>query len=197
MRPRIAAAIALVAAAAPGSSAQTLFELRGATTKYRFVDLSHAFRGGLVLDALYTGVPGMNELYLGAGHAWRPIPGLTLTPIAYAVAGFENGQRGLTLGALVSLDRGGYRSAGFAGRFVRVDGDVASYTFADSLDLTRVLGDFELGASLGFFRQQGSGSWQLGPTLKRNDARGSWALALRFGSDTELRLIRIVSFGAP
>src|SRR6185436_17534863 len=170
-RPRryaTAAMVVLVGILAASADAQTVLEARGSTTDYRFFDVSHGFRGGLVLDALYTGVPGMDELYLGAGYAWKPAKGVTVTPIAYGVVGFQNHERGITLGALLALDRSGFRSAGFLGQFLRLDGDVPSYAFADSLDLTRVVGQWELGASFGFFRQSGSGTWQLGPTVKRN-----------------------------
>jgi len=186
--------LAFAAVLTASAEAQTVLEARGATTHYRFFDVSHAFKSGLLLDALYTGVPGMDELYLGLGYGWKPAKGVTLTPIAYSVTGFQNHERGITLGALLALDRSGFRSVGFLGQFIRIDGDVPSYAFADSLDLTRVVREWELGASLGFFRQSGTGTWQLGPTLKRNDGHGLWALAWRFGSDQELRLIRVLTF---
>jgi hypothetical protein len=193
---RIIALVGLGAGLATLATAQTVIEARGSISDahYRFFDLSHSFRSGLVLDALYTGVTGMDELYLGLGYAWKPAQGITLTPIAYSVTGFQNGERGVTLGALLALDRSGFRSAGFLGQFIRVGGDVPSYAFADSLDLTRVVREWEVGASFGFFRQSGTGTWQLGPTAKRNDRRGLWAVAWRFGSDQELRLIRILTF---
>ena len=69
------------------------------------MDLSHTFKGGLVLDALYTGVPGVNELYLGVGHQWKPTAGVIVSPMAYAVFGKENDEAGVTLGALLAIDR--------------------------------------------------------------------------------------------
>lgn len=69
---------------------------------------------------------------------------------------------------------------------------MADYAFVDALDLTRVLGAWELGASVEAFETGGDAAWLLGPTLKRNDSRGSWALSARFGDDTELRVIRVL-----
>ena len=177
------------------AQAQTVFEGRyGFGTEYRFVDLSHTFKGGLVLDALYTGVPGTNELYLGVGHQWKPAAGVIITPMAYAVFGKENEEAGVTLGALLAIDRGGFRSVGFLGHFIRIDGEVPAYDFADAVDLTRVIGRGEIGVSTGFFHSQGAWAWLVGPTLKWNDAHGSWAASARFGDDTEIRVLRVFVF---
>jgi len=194
VKPASVVTFALSLAAPAAAFAQTALELRGASSEYRFVDLSHAFARGPMLDLLYIGVPGMNELYAGAGYSWKPASSTTLTPIAYAVFGKENGERGLCLGALISASVSGLKLAGFAGRFFRLSGDVASYEFIDSLDLTRALGRYEIGASLGLFRQRGDAAWLFGPTLKLNDARGSFALSARFGDSHEIRLIRILTF---
>ena len=91
---RLAIAALAVFGAAPAASAQTVVELRGSSTRYRFVDVNHTFSSKLFLDALYIGVPGMNELYLGAGYAWSPSTSFSLTPILYGVAGKENRERG-------------------------------------------------------------------------------------------------------
>jgi hypothetical protein len=170
--------------------------LRGATTEYRFVDLNHTFKSGLFLDLLYLGAPGSNELYAGAGWSWKPAQGVTLTPIVYGVAAKENDERGIALCASVFVDRGGWRVLGFGGRFVRASGDVPSYTFLDSLDVTRVFaGKWELGASAGFLRI-GGGPWNelIGGTLKFNDKRGATAVAVRGGYTNELRVIRTLVF---
>lgn len=175
-------------------SAQTVVELRASTTRYRFFDVSHTFKNRIVLDGLYTGVPGMNELYLGAGYQLRPAAGIAVSPIAYAVFGKENDEQGLCLGALLSTDRGGWKVAGFAGHFFRTSGQVDDYTFVDALDLTRALGRWEAGASVGLFATGGDATWLVGPTVKRNDGRGAWALSARFGDDTEFRFIRVLVF---
>jgi hypothetical protein len=188
-----AAALAAATLAAP-LSAQTVVELRASTTKYRFLDVAHTFANHVVLDALYLGVPGMNELYLGAGYQLRPAAGVSVAPILYAVLGKENHERGACLGALLSVDRGGWKVLGFVGHFFRMGGGVSDYTFVDALDLTRVSGRWELGASAGAYETRGDMTWLVGPTVKRNDRRGAWAASARFGSDTELRLIRILSF---
>ena len=118
-----AAALAAATLTAP-LSAQTVVEARVSTTKYRFLDFSHTFANRLTLDALYVAVPGMNELYLGAGYQLRPAAGVSLTPIVYAVLGKENHERGVCLGALLAVDRGGWKAAGFMGRFFRTSGEV-------------------------------------------------------------------------
>jgi hypothetical protein len=175
-------------------SAQTVVELRASTTKYRFLDVSHTFANRVVLDVLHLGVPGMNELYLGAGYQLRPAAGVSVAPILYAVLGKENHERGACLGALLSVDRGGWKVLGFVGHFFRTGAGVSDYTFVDALDLTRTSGRWELGASAGAYETRGDLTWLVGPTVKRNDRRGAWAASARFGNDTELRLIRILSF---
>jgi hypothetical protein len=180
----------------PGAlEAQTVVELRGATTEYRFVDLNRTFESGLFLDLLYLGSEVSNELYAGAGWSWKPAQGVTLTPVFYGVAGKEGHQRGIALCGSVFVDKGGWRVLGFGGRFLRISGDVPAYTFLDSLDVTRLLaGKWELGASAGFLRTGGVWNELVGGTLKLNDKRGQTALALRGGSTTELRLIRTFVF---
>ena len=190
----VAAATLASAALAVPLSAQTVVELRGSTTRYRFADLSHTFANRIVLDALYLGVPGMNELYLGAGYQLRPANGISLAPLLYFVGGKENDERGACLAASLSVDRAGWKVLGFAGHFFRTSGRVSDYTFLDALDLTRALGRWELGASAGAYHTNGDLTALAGPTVKRNDKRGSWALSARFGSDTELRLLRVLSF---
>ena len=191
----LAAAVALATAALPGAiSAQTVVELRASTTKYRFVDLTHALPSRLVLDVLYLGVPGMNELYVGAGYQLRPATGISVAPLLYFVGGKENAERGACLAASVAVDRAGWKALAFAGHFFRASGGVSDYTFLDALDLTRAVGRWELGASAGAYHTGGDLSWLLGPTVKRNDRRGAWAASARFGSDTELRLLRTLSF---
>ena len=193
MRHRwLAALAALVPTLASG---QTVLEARfGALTEYRFVDLSHTFAKGPVLDLLYTGVPGANEFYFGAGWQLRG-KGVTFTPIVYGVVGKENDERGITLGALWTFDRGGFKSVGFAGRFFRTSGGVDDYDFADAIDVTRVIGRFELGLSTGFFHPKGGAwAWLVGPTVKLNDKRGNWALSLRGGDDEEIRFLRVLVF---
>lgn len=192
---RHALLLAAVMAAAAPTAAQTVFEGRyGFETEYRFVDLSHTFKSGPYLEALYIGVPGQNELYLGAGFQVRPTTGVSFTPALYAVIGHENDQRGVAIGGLLSVDRSGWKALAFAGHFFRTDGDVADYTFIDAFDCTRAIGKWELGVSTGMFETGGEASWLVGPTVKRNDARGAWAVFARFGDDTEYRVVRVFVF---
>ena len=188
--------LGLVVALLPAAAhSQTVVELRGSTTRYRFVDLNHTFTRGLFLDLLYLGAPGSNELYAGGGWSFKPAQGVTLTPIVYAVGAHENDERGLALCASLFVDRGGWRVLGFGGRFLRASGDVPDYTFLDSLDVTRVIaGKWELGVSAGFLRIGDDWNELIGGTLKRNDKRGATALAVRGGYKTELRLIRTLVF---
>src|SRR5712692_7234201 len=96
---RAAHALVLASAAvlvpAVRAAAQTGAELRGSTARYRFVDLNYTFPSGIMADALYLGIPGQNELYLGLGYTLKPAPWLTVVPLAYGVAGREKGERGI------------------------------------------------------------------------------------------------------
>lgn len=177
------------------ASAQTLVELRGATTEYRFIDVNHTFRGGLFLDLLYLGAPGSNELFAGGGWSFRPAAGVTLTPILYGILAKENRQRGVSLSASLAVDRGGWRVLGFGGRFFRLSGGTPDYDFLDSLDLTRVVARrWEIGVSAGFLHIAGEWNELVGGTVKFGDARGTTALAVRGGHRGEVRLVRTVSF---
>lgn len=196
-RPRVRARLGVwsILALAPFADAQTVVELRGSTTEYRFVDLNRTFASGLFLDLLYLGAPGSNELYAGGGWSFKPAQGVTLTPIFYAVAARENDERGIALCANVFVDRSGWRVLGFGGRFLRVSGDVPDYTFLDSLDVTRVIAaKWELGLSAGFLRIGEDWNELIGGTLKLNDKRGATTVAVRGGYTTELRLIRTFVF---
>jgi len=190
----VAASVLAGAAVCSPAAAQTVVELRASTTKYRFADLSHTFANRVVLDAVYVGVPGMNELYLGAGYQLRPATGISIAPLLYFVGGKENAERGACLAASLSLDRAGWKMLGFGGHFFRVSGGVSDYTFVDALDLTRALGRWEVGASTGLYHTNGDLTGVVGPTVKRNDRRGAWAASARFGSDTDVRLVRVLSF---
>ncbi len=196
MRAEVLLAAGVLAGAAPcvPATAQTVVELRASTTKYRFADLSHTFANRVVLDALYLGAPGMNELYLGAGYQLRPAAGISVAPLLYFVGGKENDERGACLAASLSVDRAGWKALGFAGHFFRTSGRVSDYTFVDALDLTRAVGRWEVGASAGAYHTAGDLTALAGPTVKRNDRRGSWAVSARFGSDTEVRLLRVLTF---
>ena len=187
--------IALAACLPAIASAQTVVELRGASTEYRFVDLNHTFRSGFFLDAVYVGAPGSNELYAGGGWSFRPREGVTLTPIFYGVAAKENDERGVVLAGSLFIDRGGWRVLGFGGHFFRVSGDVPDYDFLDSLDLTRVIAKrWELGVSAGFLHIGEDWNPLVGGTVKLNDARGTTAASFRGGYRGELRLIRTLTF---
>ena len=70
--------VACCATAYPGYAvAQTTMEARGSNSKYRFVDVSHASKNNVVVDALYIGVPGSNEVFVGGGYQFKPAKWLT------------------------------------------------------------------------------------------------------------------------
>jgi len=199
MRDRLATVVWLAVLALWGAPArgQPYAELRLSTAKYRYVDVGYTFGSGVVLDGLYSGAPGLNELYLGAGFAWQATPSLNLTPIVYGVVGLDAGseERGIAIGSYITFDKGPYKLIAFVGRFFRTQGDVPSYDFLDTGDLTRVVsGPWELGVSSTVYRTEGEWSHQTGPMLKRSDARGFWSLSARFGFDDELRLVRVLYF---
>ena len=192
-----ALAAGLAAGLPPAARAQTGVELRGSTAGYRFADVNHTFASGVMLDALYLGVPGQDEFYLGLGYTWKLSRGLTLIPLAYGVAGVQKGEQGVVLGAYALSEAGPWTTIAFVGRFVRTSGGVATYDFVDSLDLThRIAKRWHLGVSSSVYRQDTGWSHLTGPLVRRTDARGSWAVSVRGGYDTEARLVRILTFGS-
>jgi len=162
---------------------------------YRFAEYTRYFSSGPVVDLVYIGVPGQNELYAGAGYSLKATPTLTVTPLLYGVVGMENGQRGAALALLVVGTVRRWSVSSYLGYFEPFAGAVPRYVFVDSLDLARKVGRYEVGASAGLFHvAEGDWSWLAGPVLVRNDARGAWRLALRAGSALEVRLVRTLSF---
>jgi hypothetical protein len=190
MARKIACVLVLIWTARPGI-AQHYVELRGADTKYRFADWNYTFSNGAIVDVFYVGVPGNNELNAGAGYAFRVRPWLTISPLAYATAAKEDGERGIKTAVLVTLDRDGWKLNSFFGHFSPISGSVGRYQVLDTIDLTRAVGhSWELGASTGFFHSEGKWNPQSGPLVKRNDRLGAWAVSYRFGPQREFRLIR-------
>jgi len=161
---------------------------------YRYAEYTRTLSFGPVIDTLYLGVPGQNELYLGVGYPLQTTSTLTVTPLIYGVFGKENGERGLALGLLVlgTVDRWSVYS--FLGYFIPVAGDVRSYMFLDSLDVGRKVGRWELGVSAGLFETTDQWSGLVGPLAVRNDRLGAWRASVRGGSTFEVRLTRTLSF---
>lgn len=176
------------------TAAQTVAEVRLADTHYRFVDVSFTRKDGIVFDGFYVGVPGSNELNLGGGYTLKR-GALTLTPLAYAVFGKEDGERGIKIALLAAAEKDGWKWLSFIGDFVRLSGSVDGYQVLDTADLTRTFATrWELGVQAGFFHTGGAWNSQIGPVLKLNDARGTWAVSYRFGNEKEFRVGRIVVF---
>jgi hypothetical protein len=195
----------LSAAAAPAQTApQNYAELRAAGSPaglYRFLEYNHLVGGRLLVDVVYFGVPGQNEFYVGAGWPLAPLPAgqaatrtLSITPLIYAVAGKENGQRGVALGLFVAGGVGDWSVYGFGGYFEPVAGAVPRYVFLDSGDLSRRLGRWEVGGSAGLFYAAGQRTAVVGPVVVRTDRAGAWRVYVRGGDTLEFRLARTFSF---
>jgi hypothetical protein len=201
--PRIAGLLLLVLARVPAEAlAQeapppNYLEFRAGSSDgsfYRYAEFSRPIAGPVVFDAVYLGVPGQNELYLGAGYALKATPTLILTPLVYTVIGKENGQRGLALGTFALGTIGDWSVYTFVGYFEPLAGDVSRYLFVDTLDLARKLGRWEVGLSAGAFVTGGDCTCVAGPILVRNDPHGSWRASIRAGSSFDARLVRTLSF---
>jgi hypothetical protein len=191
----VAFLVACCAATYPGSvAAQTTMDARGSNSQYRFVDVSHAFKNNVVFDALYIGVPGSNEVFVGGGYQFKPAQWLTISPLFYGGIARENHERGVKVAVLALVDTGSWRSAAYIAQFAPVAGEAKRYFLCDSLDVTRVVKSWEVGVSLGIFAEDNANSWKLGPMIKHNDKRGAWALSARGGTDFELRINRVVVF---
>ena len=182
------------AALTPAAAAETEVEIRAATTRYRFVEMSRSFDSGVVLDTLYTGEPGMNEVYLGAGYDVSSSDRMSLIPILYAVLGKEYGERGATLGFMADVDHTKWHLVVFAGHFFPTSGAIGGYTFVDSLDLTRKFARWEIGGSLAAYEDEGEVVRAAGPVLKLKDRLGAWAVTARYGDESELRVVRTLAF---
>jgi hypothetical protein len=194
-RPRVVAILLVILCGLTRQvAAQHVVEVRGADTKYRYVDWNYTFTSGPVVDVFYVGVPGSNELNVGGGCAIKT-GGLVLVPLLYAVIGHEGGQRGAKVALLALVDRAGWKAAGFLGAYIPGAGDVASYQVLDTLDVTRAVGKrWEVGAQAGFFRTGESWNPQVGPLVKLNDRHGAWAVSYRFGPEDEFRVGRVLTF---
>lgn len=174
--------------------AQTRMDVRGSSIQYRFLDVSHTFKSNVVFDALYIGVPGSNEVFVGGGYQFKPAKWLMISPLLYGGFARESHERGVKVAVLAVVDTDAWRSAAYVAQFAPVAGEAKRYFLCDSLDVMRVVKSWEVGASLGVFAQEHANSWKLGPTLKHNDKRGAWAVSLRGGTDIELRINRVFVF---
>ena len=195
--PALLALLPVLGATLVSAWAQTEAEFRGATTEYRFAELTHVLPTGLVFDGVYFGEPGIDELYLGAGYDLSSSSRASLIPILYAVVERDNAERGMTLGLSGHFEGARWQWAGFAGHFIPHGGDGGSYTFIDSLDLVRSAGRWGVGGSVTYDALEDAGGWRAGPMLKRSDDLGAWAAAVRFGDGAELRVIRTLRLPPP
>jgi hypothetical protein len=179
------------------NSPQNYIELRGAGSEngfYRYMEFSHAFRNRAMLDVVYIGVPGQNELYAGFGYRLRATSTLTVTPLLYAAVGKESGQRGVVVGTLVVGTVQNWSINSFWAHFEPIAGSVPRYTFLDSLDVSRKIRQWEVGVSAGFLQVSGEWNPLVGPVVIHNDKWGSWRLYGRGGSASEVRVSRTFSF---
>jgi len=190
----VGAFVAAAVLSQSNAAAQNVVEVRAADTKYRYVDWNYTFHNAAVVDAFYVGVPGSNEINFGGGYAYKR-GRLVLTPLLYAVVGMEGSQRGVKIALLASFERDGWRLLSFIGHYAPVTGSVRAYQVLDTLDLTRTIGTrWEVGLQAGFFRADEAWNTQVGPLLKVNDRLGAWAFSYRFGSQSEFRVGRILTF---
>jgi len=172
---------------------QHMFEVRGADTKYRYLDWNYTFGNSAVIDVFYVGVPGSNEFNLGGGWALKPSPSLTIVPLLYAVLAKEGEQRGFKVALLLMWEKNGFKVNSFLGHFAPVSGSISRYQVLDTLDFTRVMGKrWEAGVSAGFFHSEGTWNPQVGPMLKLNDRFGAWVVSYRFGPQKEFRAGRVL-----
>ena len=189
-------AAALGCAAPRWAGAQAWIQLRGATGGYRYADVSYTFRNRIVLDANVVAFSDGQVYYVGGGFGLGSDSGWSVTPIVYRVFGTAGYEQGIALGAYLYLDGGGWRAQGFGGRFVQTGGSVPGYTYVDAFDLTRVIGPWEVGASVSGYEFERTLSWLVGPTFKLNDGLGWWAVSWRTGDEgnSEFRVIRTLEF---
>jgi hypothetical protein len=169
-------------------------EVRGSNIKYRYVDVFHTFKSHVVVDALYIGLPGSNQLFAGVGYQFKPARWLTIAPLLYGGITRESRERGVKVGVLASVNTGAWHGTAYLSQFAPFAGEEERCFLRDSIDVTRVIKSWELGASLGVFAQRDARTWELGPTLKHNDKGGAWAVSVRGGTDVELRVIRVLVF---
>ncbi|HWO89090.1 MAG TPA: hypothetical protein VNL98_08060 [Gemmatimonadales bacterium] len=187
--------LALVLCLAVGTArAQTEVELRASTTEYRYIEVSHTLPNGIVADGLYWGDQVLDELWVGGGYYFDVTGWLGALPMVYATFGTEG--RGVSLGMWVTIDGGGWNARGYLGRFMPTSGSLASYTELDGFEATRAVqgSRWGVGVAADGWRSADESYWLLGPALRRADRRGAWSAWLRFGDDTELRLVRSHSF---
>jgi len=177
-------------------SAQHVLEVRGASTKYRYLDWNYSFPNSAIVDLFYVGVPESNEFNLGAGYGFKVKPELTIATLIYAVLAKEGSQRGVKIAVLVVLEKDGWKLNGFLGQFVPVAGEISHYQVLDTLDFSRVISKrWEAGISKGFFHTGGRWNPQVGPLAKLNDRLGYWAVSYRFGPQREFRVARVLFLG--
>lgn len=173
--------------------AQNAVEVRGADSKYRYADWTFPVHKSFMLDLFYVGVPGSNEFNLGGGYGFKPTKSLTIAPLAYAVLGKEDSQRGVKVALLVVLEKAEWKANVFLAHFAPVHGTVSRYQVLDTGDVTRTIhGRWEAGVSAGFFHADTKWNPQVGPLVKLNDHLGAWGLSYRFGPQRELRVTRVV-----
>jgi hypothetical protein len=157
-------------------------ELRGSSTEYRYADAACTLKNGFILDGYYIGVPKNNEISLGFGYQWKPIPALSLTPLLYGVVGKEKNQRGVKFGLMGSFTKSQYTVAGYLAKYQILKGTTTNYLVLDTLDVTRTVSKhWEIGTSTGLFLQDNKWNPQYGGVTKLNDKAGYTAISYRFG----------------
>ena len=182
----------LVLFGAVGLNAQGFGEVRAADTKYRYADFAYTFNNRMMLEVFYFGIPGANDLNVGAGYLVKPSSRISLTPALYAVKTKE-GEAGLKLGLTFSASNKNWKLNSFVAKHWSVK-NFSSYSFADPIELTKVIDRLEFGVSAGFTHLDHQWNPLIGPVVKFNDKVGNWSLSVRGGSARELRFGRTFNF---
>ena len=173
--------------------ADELVEFRGApNASYRYADWSHSFKNKLATDMYYVGVPGNNEADACVGYSLPAFKGLSATPFFCGLAAKEDRELGVKAAAVLAWEKGKFKADAYYAHFVPLRGSIKAYDLLDAGNATySATKRWEVGASVGFFRQDRSWNPLAGPLVRRNDKTGFWAVSFRTGAGNELRFIRV------
>lgn len=197
---KIIAIIAIVGLATTITFAQddkkNYVEVRGSKI-YQFVDYTKTINDKTVIDTYYIRTGGQDQGFIGVGKVFKAGELGTVNTLIYGVIGSHN-QLGIMPAILIpSLQKGRFKTTTFLGWFIPAKGQVHQYLVLDTWDTTlEITKKLDLGASVGFFLQDGRWNQQAGPMARLNlDKLGSWAISQRFGpGGRELRFSRTFTF---
>lgn len=170
---------------------QNFFEIRGTQDQYRYIDWSHNFKNKIVSDLYYIGTPGYNEIAACVGYALHTTKGLSIIPFVCGATAKEDSVKAVKFATAFYWERKSWKADAYYAYLSSFHSPSQNYHVLDAGNLTySITKNWEVGASTGFFRQDGKWNLQYGPLVKRNDKTGYWGVSLRAGSANELRVIR-------